>query len=100
MIAVLVAFVAEPTDKVDCATYSGAEAPAVITYPVVPNDKNVVVSAAVLYGSAPAVPPVMLVDFVAVAALPEMAIAHVPVAFVPDVLGAPTSLYDSTTVPV
>ena len=42
----VVAVDADPTDKVDCATYCGAVAPAVKTYPDVPSAKVVVVAAA------------------------------------------------------
>ena len=65
------AFVAEPADNVDCATQEGAVAPAftTMTCPAVPRVRNVVVSAAVLYGTRPAAPPAMLVAFVARVAL-------------------------------
>ena len=55
------AFVAVPTVIVVGSVYCGAEAPAVKICVDVPKDRNVVAPAPVLYASAPAVPPAILV---------------------------------------
>ena len=81
----------------DVDTHSGAVAPVLTckTCPAVPIALKVVAPAPDWYGTEPARPPARLVAVVAdvaVEALPLMLMDQVPVAFVPDVLGAPRVL--------